>query len=647
MKSGSSSQRSHSPMPPPIRSTRARRSHGRASSSFASSFGLALLMMASSAFAQVDLSVGDIHVSQAIQDASNSITLVAQRSTVVRVSVGVSGTSFSVPGVNGELHVFVNGTEITPVAGLAPINGPITAPVLPSLGNESHTLNFELPAPTGITPSTDVDFVVELDPLSGEADTTNNDGALNNVVFERRCNPKIYYTRINYLPAGLGLPDTAKVEPGVGDAFVRGIFPFEDADPDLYTQGLFPSLAFSADGDGDGVLDSSPEGSDLLDFLASCRQLIVDSGLGADDATFLYGWIRDNPTSGNGKAQIGGFNGWGNTQDIRSQRTFAHELGHNFGFSHNSRSLDEYGWDVTARLDGNPASNDTTGRLKGLELNDIMRGGQLTDSAWIDTTSYTSLLADETIQCDAGDGSRFVAVVSGIIDRSGLEIIRLNPVFRFPWTSFGTPPRLQEGPFRLRLQDEFGQEYLTSFDAREFEDLAGEEVTGFGFFEVMIPVEPNARLVELTIDDGRTTLASIGESEPPRIQILSPEPGASLGESTTLVVEVADGDTPASVRQLQIAWSPNGGESWVPLEVNVPGERQEIELNTTEIQVSEGNGVIRVFVSDGLNTAFADVDGLTAEAAIYPLPEPDLMTAVLLGAAGVALAGRSRRSRRD
>ncbi len=46
-----------------------------------------------------------------------------------------------------------------------------------------------------------------------------------------------------------------------------------------------------------------------------------------------------------------------------------------------------------------------------------------------------------------------------------------------------------------------------------------------------------------------------------------------------------------------------------------------ITFNSTEIQQSLGNGLIRVFVSDGLNTAFADVSELTPLDAQFPGPD--------------------------
>src|SRR5688572_26285647 len=101
-----------------------------------------------------DISVQSVEVTQAIQTTTNSVALVAQRSTAVRVTVATGGATVS--NVTGRLHVFVNGAEITPAAGIAQVAA-LNAPATPDRNNESHTLNFELASPTNIPASTDVD----------------------------------------------------------------------------------------------------------------------------------------------------------------------------------------------------------------------------------------------------------------------------------------------------------------------------------------------------------------------------------------------------------------------------------------------------------------------------------------------------------
>jgi hypothetical protein len=41
---------------------------------------------------------------------------------------------------------------------------------------------------------------------------------------------------------------------------------------------------------------------------------------------------------------------FGNTEPVRYQRIYAHELTHNFGLGHTSGTIDQVGWDVGARL---------------------------------------------------------------------------------------------------------------------------------------------------------------------------------------------------------------------------------------------------------------------------------------------------------
>ena len=598
----------------------------------------------------VDISVNGIEITQGIQTATNSIDLVAKRSTAVRATLGVTGSPAPVTGVTGRLHVWVDDVKITPMAGIVPLNGPFTAPITPDREEEDDTLNFELLAPTNITASNNVDFVVDIAGVPGETDTGNNSGSVNDLTFVEPITPNIFYTRINYTPAGVGLPDPNLVKPGVGDAFVRGIFPVNDADPNLYRQGLFPTLLYTRDIYKDGKINYSYlEGQYLLSHLALFRQLIVRFGFGANDNTYLYGWLAENAIDHhNGLAHVGGFNAYGNTDPIRYQRTFAHELGHNFGLGHNSRTLDpEVGWDVGGRLDGNPVTNNTTGRVKPTNLSDIMRGGQVTNSAWVDTITYNDFLnytpspgspSPDILPDKSSPGSpspdilpdRFsknVLVIQGIFDPSGQKLVFLPPVFNYPWLSQASS-RSQQGRYAVEL---FGVQgnvidrvFFTPLTEADIEESFEQEESSeqFGFFEVMIaPPKEEVFSFRITDIEGKQNFGGFRRSQAPEISIVEPLTGSSLGGKTEVAWEVKDPDTPLEDLMYQIAYSPNDGENWVPIAVNIPGTENSIVFNSTEIQKSFQRGLIRVFVSDGLNTEFADVSGLTTEEAQYPSPD--------------------------
>ncbi len=573
--------------------------------------------------AAVDLTVASVEVTQAIQTPTNSIKLVALRSTAVRATLGVTGSAGAVTGITGRLHVFVGGAEITPVAGVAPINAPFTAPLTPQRANENDTLNFELPAPvTGLVATTDADFRVDVTPIAGEASTTNNSGAANNLTVIAGAVPSLFFTRINYTPAGLGLPSLALVQPGVGDAFVRGILPVNDGDANLYRQGLFPSLTYGQDADGDGRLEAlGSDGNNLISLLASCRQLIVDNGLGANSTTFLYGWLAGNPIDGNGLGQIGGNNAFGNSDPVRGQRSYAHELTHNFGFDHITNNIDQVGWDVGARLPNNPAGNNTTGRVKPTTLFDVQVAGQLTNQAWVETAKYTTLQTNTSLGFTAGAGPdvrrksrKLVAVIQGRFDRTGKRLISLEPVFRYPWLSQPSVSQ-REARYAAFVRTSAGVQKVAFTPG--VRDDPSREVESFGFFEVMVPATGAITSLQIADAAGRQTFGKLVRSKiPPRLRIVSPAPGARLGARTRVVWKVTDSDTTASRLLYQVAYSPDGGRTFVPVGVDL--KAPQLVFDSREIQKSSGRGLIRVFVSDGLNTAFADVGGLTTTAARFP-----------------------------
>ncbi|MBV7328780.1 hypothetical protein KFU94_11065 [Chloroflexi bacterium TSY] len=93
-----------------------------------------------------NLTVTNIEVSQAIQTPKNAVELIADRSTIARVTVGVEGSNDPISGVTAHLHVSRNGTELSGSPS-TPFNssGSITAPLLPQRENMDHTLNFLLP----------------------------------------------------------------------------------------------------------------------------------------------------------------------------------------------------------------------------------------------------------------------------------------------------------------------------------------------------------------------------------------------------------------------------------------------------------------------------------------------------------------------
>lgn len=574
------------------------------------SFRIAAAVLSTTFAFGIDLTVTNVEVTQAIQTTTNTVPLVAQRSTAVRATITVANSGAAVANVSGRLHVFVGGSEITPVAGVLPINAPFTAPLVPQRANENDTLNFELPSPTGITASSAVDFRVDLTAPAGVNVTS---GSANGLTFANRTTPLLYFTRINYTPAGLGLPPLSFVQPGSGNAFVSGILPVNDSDPTLYRQGLFPSLNFTEDSRGVKRLEAlGTDGNDLLSLLESCRQLIVKTGVGASDHIFLYGWLAGNPIDGNGLAIVGGRVAFGNSDPIRGQRSYAHELTHNFGFNHVNQNLDQVGFDVGARLPNHPAGNNTSGRVKPTTLFDIQTAGLLTNQAWVTAGKYTTLFNSATLTAPDAPDSSFstsVLVVQGVFDPSGQRLVRLKPVFRYPWLSQPTrtlQPNNDTPPYSVNVVTSAGTRFTVPFTPMIADDPS-EEVERFGSFEVMI--QAPADIASLTITD-RTGAQNFGgfqrSATPVTVTIISPQPGAALDPVTRVVARVSN---PSAGTLFQAAYSPDGGSSFVPIAVDLTDPN--FTFDATAVPPSAGSGLIRVFAGDGLNTTMMDVGNLT------------------------------------
>jgi len=254
---------------------------------------------------------------------------------------------------------------------------------------------------------------------------------------------------------------------------------------------------------------------------------------------------------------------------------------------------------------------------------------KVTNQAWIDTITYNALVANAITggtpdaSPDTAKPSPRVAVIQGIFSREGDRLLTFKPVFRYPWASQPTSrPRDAPSNYVAEVTLEGGEVIRAQFDALQFED--GERKGGpfRGFFEVMVPVDPNREIVSVRITDlqGQREFGSVRRSQPPTINIVSPQPGGALGERTEVSWEAKDPDTPPDQLMFQVAYSPDGGRTWVPVAVDVRG--RSATFDSTEIQGSDGSGAIRVFVSDGLNTAVAEVGKLSTRAAKYKGYDP-------------------------
>src|SRR3954453_18555596 len=237
----------------------------------------------------------------------------------------------------------------------------------------------------------------------------------------------------------------------------------------------------------------------------------------------------------NGLAGVGGRTAFGNTDPIRGQRSYAHELTHNFGFNHVTNTIDEVGWDVGARLAGNPAGNNTTGHVKPTNLFDVHVGGTLPNSARIDTPKSISLLGNTSLGFGSGDtqgdirkkAKRQVLVIRGQLDRKGAPVLRMAPVFRYPWLTQPSPANAS-GDYVAEVVTTTGGVIRAPFNGGVHDDRAPDR-PAFGSFNVMGAAIGQVGGGRIVRDRARKAPVAIKPSRrPPVLSIASPRPKAKL-----------------------------------------------------------------------------------------------------------------------
>jgi hypothetical protein len=384
----------------------------------------ALLVPAQPAMA-VDAGIVGIHVTQGVQTTSgNSVPLVADRSTAIRVLV--SNVEGDVSTVTGHAHVTVDGARVTPPAG-TPSVFPLNPVADPSLNISNQALIFELLAPSGIAPrndpfsSNDVDIQVDIS-APNDTNPSNDSASVNNLRVVSKQSPQIRFRRVEYTPFSTTMPartlaDPTYIAPGSGDAYMTQALPVNQASPDLYvdldddqtlTESLpCPLISFSPCTQHPLLLDSPvnktnpgpPEGDDRLHHNTMDRMVLAAGTAVQGESLILYEWFPAGSLRPGfvGLGAVGSGVSLGVDITARGQSTFAHEIGHNLGLvestGHNAGDFllnDVVGWDVGGRLVNNPFENQVTSRLKQTSFLDRWnpKNNGATSTAWITRINY-------------------------------------------------------------------------------------------------------------------------------------------------------------------------------------------------------------------------------------------------------------------
>lgn len=514
--------------------------------------------------------------------------------------------------MDGILRVFIGGQEI-PGSPIFSDNGPNLLKSTINKAFENDTLNFILLAPE----SSGVVFEVELNPVGpnqfAESNSTNNTGSTNPMNFQCKKVPNLAYAPIDYRPGGgstPNVPSTALIKPGVGDNFIQGIFPTKDW---FYHRTDAPSKLWT------GSLSST--GSSLLNSLS------VDLNLMNPKPDFLYGWVPGSLPY-NGQAFINGKVSMGNTQSIRHQRTFAHELGHNFGLNHNSSNTNLIGVDVEHHLN----QVLSLPQIKSSNLKDIMVGGQLTNSAWVRSSNYNFFFNDNVLNCSTAItmGDVETLLIAALLDRAS-STLEVTDVLTFEGGEISTPSALDRTDVIVRAFSGGTEVYSlpvtaqTSADECEGctaegcdpeeegqSDTDSNRVSPIGGFVAVIPAKPHGMSIDrvdlVDVRTGNLFASEVLSSAPPKVTITAPVAGSTVSGEVRLQWSGSDAD--GDELQYYVRYSPNGNRM-VPIANALTANEWTVDLNKLPEFVT-GSGYFEVLATDGLHTTSTRTSGLSA-----------------------------------
>ncbi len=547
-----------------------------------------------------DFLVTSLQVNQVIQTGSTPLT--AGRSTMVRATVRMTDFSQQPVFVDGLMRVFKGGVEVadSPVFSS---NGPFPATVPPGPETDGDArLNFIFVAPAG----NDIVVEVEINPAGPnfvpEVNTANNKKASAPLTFTERNVPEMAFAPIDYRPTGgptPNLPDPALIEPGVGDSFIQGIYPGKDW---YYHRIDAPSKLWTSSLSGSGS--------------ALNNSLTVDAGLMVPQPDFIYGWVPGSLPY-NGQSIIGGVASMGNTQPIRHQRTFAHEVGHCTGLFHNSVVNNILGIDVEHHL------NLTEGlpQFKVPNLNDIMVPGLLTPQAWISPLNYGNFLnhpswspSSDALTFDGGDDGPQL-MLAGVWNTS-TGAVEITDVLEVPAGHVTAAAPLGQADLLVQAFDGTSVVRSLPIASRSSNDTCtgcaehGDADSAFQTpilgFTVNLPAgTPLDRLV-VSQAGARpaSTVTLLRSAAMPEVTFTSPVNGALVDGQVSWTAADADGDA----LTYYLLYSPDG-ERMVPLATTISENSWSVDLGALPAFVN-GVGHFELIASDGLNVVRVESDVL-------------------------------------
>lgn len=592
-----------------------------------------------------------LEVNQATQDLQNSVPLVGEKPTLVRVYLSLTGPTTSIDGVSGALVAKRPGSTTPLVPLLRSINvirADSSTDIQAKRRDLTASLNFMLPPEWFRTGTLHMElsklFINEAELNLSCVGCGNVDeiGAPRFSVFRRTKTLNLVLAPYEYTLAQKPTPDILFTPMGALQ-WLNNVYPlagrFPSSGSGIRLLRILPTQPTSRDlHTGTGI-------GDFLDDLQDVMNDLLDqSGSNWPNDAKLFGMV---PSGSGGAGRMPGNVAYGDTWAVENGLVpqtnyesygsiWAQEIAHNLGRKHVSTDHGENppsdpNFPVPHGGIAEPGAATITGywltqppslidpgnaaECRG-HAHDFMSYGSVNSvsgehtRSWVSPFTYKALFKsfeDLSLASAVAPPQRMEKlVVAGRIDEKGG--ITLRP-FRRVITEFATGSG-RTGEYSVELVDSKGRTLLTYyFDERE--DEGGK--FHLHSFNEYVPWRNGTQVI--LIKRGKTVVARRSvSSRKPWVRVLSPKQGQTWGRKATITWEAGDEDKDSLT--YTVLYNSGLDSVWLPIASGLTRPSATVD---TSLLPGSARARIRVRASDGVNTAEAESQGTFVVADKRPL----------------------------
>ena len=596
------------------------------------------------AIPSVDVLITDIEVTQSIQDLNDSVDLIRDKRTGVRVHVDAVGQN--VEGVTAVLYR-INSVGTIIAGPIAPSNGTsyLTIPSIPNRATFDHAFYFQLPHDW--IDDTTLRLRAEINPTQIPPEPTYINNIMTTANFSMLASPTL---RTHLLVWGYDVGGTHYQPDTVQDvwqarSWIRRVYPLAST-PGGYDSPE-PGFRLSVRNINSSSMGAHVQRtSDLCDtldeddkefcaatFANNCANwLRATEGIPNDE--MIYSMIWDEPAlpfprgfaSGNVSAGPTGTSTWGwDTDGSYGDWYMGHEVGHNVGRGHPSQG-NSCGHSASDPSYPYTGADIGTGSMWGFDVGDVGLNGSLTprvypNNTWHDMMSYCNnqwisdytyegiydFLTTALVQSSQANtpqavraGSDYIALFGTVYNDSDMAAFQLVGL----WDSPGPYSPPSGGPFIMRLLDGSDVELASyNFDG----DISDANPENYAF-TVVVPFPMDAAKIELRrqSDDLLMATHEISANAPTigNVQLV----GATNPVTGTVTLQWDASDADGDPLMFDVYYSDDNGTTYTAHALAM--SESSIELDTMQMGGST-QARFRVTASDGTRLAEAESANFT------------------------------------